>query len=415
MDRAPKKRCLLSLQYYSLPDELGGAWGLTQEVNKRLVERGWVVHLITCKPADSLPDYEVIEGVHFHRIRRRDGKNVVSLWRAIKRRVNHICRQTSLSLVHIHNPLVGYLALLNPRLRPIPKVTHFHSSWMDEEKINRQSQRPAGGIARIFFPLKLASILRVIKCMEGKCFKDSRSVLFLSEYSRGHFLTHYRKKKARLRVIPGGVDVNAFYPLTADQDPAALRRRLGLPADRPVFLTVRRLEARMGLENLILAAGQIARRAPDLDFLIVIGGKGSIREKLEALIEQNNLEDRVRMVGAIPREYLTDYYRSADVFVLPTFSIEGFGLVTVEALASGLPVLGTPVGGTVEILKGVDESLLFPNSTPEAMSRQIEKALKNPEPLEALKSRCRERAVQYYSWEKVVDLIENEFHLVLGK
>ena len=171
----------------------------------------------------------------------------------------------------------------------------------------------------------------------------------------------------------------------------------------------------MGLENLILAARQIVDRAPDLNFLMVIGGKGSMGENLDALIKQYDLEDRVRMVGRIDREHLADYYRAADVFVLPTASIEGFGLVTVEALASGLPVLGTPVGGTVEILKGIDESLLFPGTTPEALSHRIEKVLKNPRPLEALKSRCREHAEQYYSWEKVVDLIEDEFSLVLGK
>jgi glycosyltransferase involved in cell wall biosynthesis len=415
MDHAPQKRCLLSLQYHSLPDALGGAWGLTHEVNKRLVARGWEVHLITCKPDDTLLDYELIEGVHFHRIRQRDSKNVVSLWRAIKKLINFICRQTSLSLVHIHNPLVGFLALLSPRLRRIPKVTHFHSSWLDEEKINRQAQKPTGGAAGIFFSLKLACILRVIKFMEGRCFKDSRSILFLSEYSRKHFLRYYPKRKARLRVIPGGVDVNTFFPLEPDQDRSALREALKLPTDRPVLLTVRRLEARMGLDNLILAAGQIVERAPELDFLIVIGGKGALREKLQALIQQNDLEDRVRLVGVITREHLPHYYRSADVFILPTLSIEGFGLVTVEALASGLPVLGTPVGGTVEILKGIDENLLFPGTTPEALSHRIEKFLRNPKPFEALKTRCRERALQYYSWEKVLDLIEDEFSLVLGK
>jgi glycosyltransferase involved in cell wall biosynthesis len=218
-----------------------------------------------------------------------------------------------------------------------------------------------------------------------------------------------------LRVIPGGVDVNAFFPLEPDQDRSALREALQLPTDRPVLLTVRRLEARMGLDNLILAAGQIVERAPELDFLIVIGGKGALREKLQALVKQNDLENRVRLVGMITREHLPYYYRSADVFILPTLAIEGFGLVTVEALASGLSVLGTPVGGTVEILKDIDESLLFPGTTPEALSRRIEKFLKNPKPFEALKSRCRERAVQYYSWEKVLDLIEDEFLLVLGK
>lgn len=409
------KRSLLSLQYYSLPDEVGGAWGLTHEVNKRLAARGWEVHLITCKPTDELPDYEMIEGVHFHRIRHRDSKNIFNLWRAIKRHINEICKHTSLSLVHIHNPLVGFLALLNPRLKTIPKVTHFHSSWLDEERINRQAQRPTTGWAKIFFPLKLACILRVIKFMEGRGFQASRSILFLSEYSRGHFLKYYRKKKARLRVIPGGVDVNAFFPLKPDQDLSALRRELKLPTDRPIFLTVRRLEARMGLENLILAARQIVHRCPNINFLMVIGGKGSMEKKLIDLIEQNDLKDKVRLVGMIPRDILPSYYRAADVFVLPTLAIEGFGLVTIEALATGLPVLGTPVGGTIEILKGVDESLLFPGTTAEAISLRIEKYLKNPKPFEALKSRCQERAVAHYSWDRVVDLIDEEFALVLGK
>ncbi len=409
------KRSLLSLQYYSLPDEVGGAWGLTHEVNKRLVARGWEVHLITCKPTDELPDYEVVEGVHFHRIRRRDSKNIFNLWRAIKRRINTICGQTSLSLVHIHNPLVGYLALLNPLLKSVPKVTHFHSSWLDEETINRQAHRPTSGWAGILFPLKMACVLRVIRFMEGGCFQASRSILFLSEYSRGHFLKIYRKKKARLRVIPGGVDVNAFFPLKPEQDLSALRQELGLPTDRPIILSVRRLEARMGLENLILAAAQIVQRCPDLNFFIAIGGKGSMAKSLDALIRQNDLQDKVRLAGMIPRDILPSYYRAADVFVLPTLSIEGFGLVTIEALATGLPVLGTPVGGTIEILKGVDESLLFPGTTAEAISLRIEKYLKNPKPFEALKSRCQERAVAHYSWDRVVDLIDEEFALVLGK
>ena len=171
----------------------------------------------------------------------------------------------------------------------------------------------------------------------------------------------------------------------------------------------------MGLENLILAAGQIVRRCPNLDFLMVMGGKGSMEKKLNALIEQNHLEDKVRLIGMIPRDTLPSYYRAADVFVLPTLSIEGFGLVTIEALATGVPVLGTPVGGTIEILKSVDESLLFPGTTVEAISLRIEKYLKNPKPFEALRSRCQERAVAHYSWDRVVDLIDEEFNLILGK
>lgn len=415
MDRSLSKRSLLSLQYYSLPDEVGGAWGLTHEVNKRLVERGWEVHLITCKPAERFADYEVIDGVHFHRIRAQHSKSVLSLWRAARKKINRILDKSPIDLVHIHNPLVGYLALRNPRLKRIPKVYHFHSSWFDEEKINRMARKSKETCAGPWFSLKLNFILAVIRCMEKSCFQASRCILFLSEYSRGHFLKYYRMKKKRLRVIPGGVDVEAFHPLEPGQDMAALRQRLGLPADRPILLTVRRLEARMGLENLIAAIAEIIRRSPGLEFMLVIGGKGSLMKPLEALVEQYDLKDRVRLTGLIPRDILPDYYRAADLFILPTVSIEGFGLATVEALASGLPVLGTPVGGTVEILKAIDENLLFPATSAEAISHRIEKVLKNFKPFEALKTRCREHAVSHYSWERVVDLIEEEFGRALGK
>ena len=415
MDRPPTKRSLLSLQYYSLPDEVGGAWGLTHEVNKRLVQRGWEVHLITCKPSDRLPDEEVIDGVHFHRVRALHSKSVFRLWLEIKKRVNRILATSNIDLVHIHNPLVGYLALKHSRLKRIAKVYHFHSSWFDEEKINRSAQKPESFFSGIWFSLKLTGILRVIRRMEKVCFKASKSILFLSEYSRNHFLKSYRMKRHRLRVIPGGVDVDMFHPLDAEQNPQALRRDLGLPEDRPILLSVRRLETRMGLENLILATAQIVERNPDLDFMVVIGGKGSLKESLQSLIEQHDLGDRVRLAGLIPRDILPAYYQAADIFVLPTTLIEGFGLATVEALATGLPALGTPVGGTVEILKSIDEILLFPGTTPEALSLRIEKFLKNPKPFEALRSRCREHAESLYSWERVVDLMEEEFGMTLGK
>ena len=92
MSRPEKKLSILSLQYHCYPDEVGGAWCLTYEVNKRLVARGQKVHLITCKPSESLPDYEEIDGVHFHRISFKASKGFISLWRAVRKQVSHILR-----------------------------------------------------------------------------------------------------------------------------------------------------------------------------------------------------------------------------------------------------------------------------------------------------------------------------------
>ena len=97
---------------------------------------------------------------------------------------------------------------------------------------------------------------------------------------------------------------------------------------------------------------------------------------------------------------------------MPTTFIEGFGIATVEALSAGLPVFGTPVGGTTEILESIDKKLLFKNVDPGSMAEKIEWYLKTPDPVISLKSSCREEVLKKYSWEMVTDKIEEELGLV---
>ena len=119
---------------------------------------------------------------------------------------------------------------------------------------------------------------------------------------------------------------------------------MGLPEDKFILFTVRNLVPRMGLENLISAFEIVQSGRTDL--LLIIGGEGPLEPALKEQTRQCGVEEFVRFVGYIPDEDLPSYYQMADLFILPTIELEGFGLVTVEALASGLPVLGTPVGGT---------------------------------------------------------------------
>ena len=135
MDHPQSKLTILSLQYYCYPDEVGGAWGLTYEINKRLVERGHKVFQITCKSSKSQPSQEVIDGIQYHRVSLQESKSIVSLWNAVRKQIKTILNQENLQLIHIHNPLVGLIVFFQPRLWKIPKVYHFHSSWFDEEKI----------------------------------------------------------------------------------------------------------------------------------------------------------------------------------------------------------------------------------------------------------------------------------------
>jgi len=130
------------------------------------------------------------------------------------------------------------------------------------------------------------------------------------------------------------------------------------------------------------------------------------------------VEDFVRFTGYIPDEELPSYYQMADLFVLPTTDLEGFGLVTVEALASGLPVLGTPVGGTREILTKLGSDYLFDDSSPQSIATGILKALNgwaaDQKVYRNISQTCRKVAEQHYSWDNHVSKLEDLFYSMLG-
>ena len=167
----------------------------------------------------------------------------------------------------------------------------------------------------------------------------------------------------------------------------------------------------MGLENLIEAMPDIVRAIPDVQ--LVIGGTGPLKEPLLQLSQTLGMENHIRFAGFIPEEDLPTFFGAADAFILPTIALEGFGLVTVEALASGTPALGTPVGGTIEILRDLGPDFLFRDTSPGAMSSLIIKHckswLQDPETYATLCRHCRHYAETRYSWQRNIETTERLF------
>jgi glycosyltransferase involved in cell wall biosynthesis len=189
-----------------------------------------------------------------------------------------------------------------------------------------------------------------------------------------------------------------------------VRQSLGVPADAPVLLTVRNLEARMGLDLLLRAVALVRSRVPGLRLLV--GGSGSRRGELEALAASLGLGNHVRFLGFVPEGDLPRYYQAADLFVLPTRELEGFGLVAAEALACGTPVVGTPVGAIPEVLAGLDPDLVTDGLAPEALARRLgerlERAAGDAAAADAFRRRCRAYAVERFAWDAVVARLEEE-------
>jgi len=175
-----------------------------------------------------------------------------------------------------------------------------------------------------------------------------------------------------------------------------------LPEDKILLLTVRRLAARMGLENLVEAMRTIERERGDV--MLIIGGRGEIENQLRRQIEDAGLQ-RTVLAGyiAYDRE-LPQYYQASDLFVMPSITLEGFGLSTAESLACGTPVLGTPTGGTPEILQEEFPDYILSGIGPDDLATGILGKLD-----EVRNSEIGLRARSYaerHSWRRVTDDFE---------
>lgn len=231
--------------------------------------------------------------------------------------------------------------------RGIPQVSHFQGPWADESHVEG-----ADSIGQ-----------KSKRMLEQSVYKRSSRLIVLSEAFGEILHRRYAIPVDRIRVVPGCVDVDQFnLPLSR----ADARRRLQLPQDRPIVLAVRRLVRRMGLEDLIEAMKRVKAKQPEV--LLLIAGKGRLAEELQARIADAGLEENVRLLGFVPDRHLASLYRAADVSIVPTVALEGFGLITVESLASGTPVLVTPVGGLPEAVAPLSSDLVLSATGPDAIA-----------------------------------------------
>lgn len=274
-----------------------------------------------------------------------------------------------------------------------PLVHVFHASAADEARDFRARR----GLGRDW--LSAALLERPLRRLTLDALRRATSIVVLSEFSRG--LVHQLSPGAadRVTLVPGAVDTNAFSP----QDREQARSRLGLTASTRLVLTVRRIEPRMGLGNLVKAS-RLVRDVPDIRIAIAGSGPPQAVKGLQSMLRA---DDNVSLLGRVPDEELRLWHRAADLFVLPTLAYEGFGLVTVEALASGTPVVGTPVGATPEILAPLDPRLIARGTDPASLADAIRMGLGLG--TSAFRQRCCDYARARFSldaalaeWERVL-------------
>jgi glycosyltransferase involved in cell wall biosynthesis len=396
---------ILMLAEVSADSVIGGAERVLREQALGLHRRGHHICVIARAPAGDRRSQVDLGGVTEYRYevsRQHEGSFVLtSLLRSIAV-FDRRWQEVPPDVVVVHQPLAGLGPILKRRSRAAAWVYVCHSLAY-EEYLSRTPRPPD--------PMRRARRLlnaRLRRLTERTVLRRCSQVIALSEFMKRQVVAAHHVPPGRIAIVPGGADPYRFQPNGSTQD---ARRTLQLPPDKVVLFTVRNLVGRMGLENLILA---VSRLGGEGDILLLIGGEGPLRSSLQRLIAEHGLTGRVRLLGFLPEKELPAYYQAADLVLMPTSEMEGFGLVTVEALACGAPVLATPVGALPEILGRVDPILLADGPDSGSLAAAIRRVLRRfrDHPGERLRisQRGRHLVETEYNWSVHCEHLEKLFH-----
>jgi glycosyltransferase involved in cell wall biosynthesis len=390
----------LTVATFAWPDHYGGAERVIGEVCARLAARGHAVRLLTADTG-GLPAREDREGVSVRRYPVERG-SPARFYRSVFRGVRAALREEAAfraELMHVHQPLSGVAAIAPGVARPEAVLTSFYAPYHQEYLARFRDGRPDGAV-----PASAHAVSALLRHGDRYLLRRSREVLVLSAFSRAQVAALCPEALALTTVAPAGVDVERFRPARDEAERRSCAGRFGLSADAgPVVLSVRRLVPRMGLADLMEACRLAASAAP---LQLAIAGEGPLREDLERRAQAAGLGGRLRLLGRVPDAELPALYRAASVFALPTRALEGFGMATAEALASGLPVLATRAGASAELLEGIDGARLCAPEDPRGLADALLPLLTTPELAARAGAAARRYAVTRLTWDRHVDAVE---------
>ncbi|PWC34529.1 glycosyl transferase family 1 [Azospirillum sp. TSO35-2] len=329
------------------PETHGGAENMFYHLARHLPQQGFAVAgLVLGNTATTLDGGARIDSF------APAGASLPRRLAAARSAVGEALRRRPPDLVASHFALNTVGAL--PALRNRPLVVHFHGPWALES-----AAEGAGALS-----------VRLKFLVERLVYRQAARFIVLSDAFATILTERYGVAPERIHRVPGGVEADRFDLPDSRRD---ARARLGWPQGRPVILTVRRLVKRMGLAALIDAMVELRRRAPDA--LLVVAGRGPEAAALQDRIGALGLEEHVRLLGFVPDAMLPLAYRAADLCVMPSQALEGFGLTALESLAAGTPVLVTPVGGLPEVVEGLDGDLVLAGTDARAVGIGLAEAL----------------------------------------
>jgi len=294
-------------------------------------------------------------------------------------------------IVHSHYWLSGWVGLWAQKIWRVPHFVMFHTLGAVKNTLGVGEDEPE---------------LRIVT--ERQIVKGSHCVVAAREGEKQELMEHYGASPAAVAVVPCGVDFDLFRPIAKDE----ARRQLGVGAQDRILLYVGRIEPLKGIDRLLQAG---ARLGSGRVKVIIIGGDGHEEPEIRRLRElagELGIGDSVLFAGRVQQEALPLYYSAADVLVVPSH-YESFGLVALESLACGTPVVGTNVGAVGAVVHDGLTGYVAPDGMPVTLAGKISLLLEKDAGASASPASIRQ-SVARFSWSYVADLLLQRYHEALG-
>ncbi len=353
--------------------DAGGMNVYVVELSRRLAALGVEVDVITRATSSDLPPtVELAPGVTvrhvtagpFEGLAKEDLPAQLCAFTAGVMRIEAVREPGWYDLVHSHYWLSGQVAWLAAERWDVPLVHTMHTMAKVKNLTLAEGDSPEPVAREIGEAQVVAAADRLVANTD----EEAKSLVEL-----------YDADPARVVTVPPGVDLELFRPGSA----AAARRRLGLPSDAAVLLFVGRIQPLKAPDVLLRAVARLLETRPGLADRLVVAVVGGLSgsglthpDSLRGLTAQLGLSDLVRFTDPVPQPLLADWYRAADLTVVPSYS-ESFGLVAIESQACGTPVVATAVGGLRTAVRDGVSGVLVESHAPDDYARVIGDLLTN--------------------------------------
>ena len=373
----------------------GGQNVYVAELSKELVCKGYLVDVYTRKDNTALQEVVYYApGVRVIHIKAGpevfvEKEKLLQYMEEFKLNMIDFIKRSNIEyeLIHAHFFMSALVASAIKKIFRVPYVVTFHALGLVRLAYQKEADK---------FPASRIEIERMVV-------NDADMIIAECPQDKQDLINFYNASPGRIVVIPCGFNPEEFKAI----DKALAREKLNLPVDKTILLQLGRMVPRKGVDNVIRSLANLKGRFQNIH-LVVVGGESDNADdeltpelaRLKEIAKKEDVYDRVTFTGRRGRNILKYYYSAADVFITTPW-YEPFGITPLEAMACGIPVIGSNVGGIKYSVKDGLTGFLVPPNNPEALAAKVQELVNDPNLLLSMKNNAMKHVNENFTWRKV--------------